>query len=88
METLRQLFLDERSGDSVPIIVIGKKSHLILKEDSVKNKFLDASVSIDWDCTYLAISAKSDTNISDVYKTVCKGLGINIKQTNLNSEKA
>lgn len=76
VETLRQLILDERSGESVPIIVIGNKSDLIIKEDNVENKVLDAIVSIDWDCTYLTTSAKCDTNISDVYKAVCKELDI------------
>ncbi|XP_052690362.1 ras-related protein Rap1-like [Crassostrea angulata] len=88
VETLRQLILDERGGESVPLIVIGNKSDLIIKEDNVENKVLDAIVSIDWDCTYLTTSAKCDTNISDVYKAVCKGLGIDVRQTNVNDEDA
>nr|XP_034312917.1 ras-related protein Rap1-like [Crassostrea gigas] len=88
VETLRQLILDERGGESVPIIVIGNKSDLIIKEDNVENKVLDAIVSIDWGCTYLTTSAKCDTNISDVYKAVCKGLGIDVRQTNVNDEDA
>uniref|UniRef100_K1RVJ1 GTP-binding protein Di-Ras1 n=1 Tax=Magallana gigas TaxID=29159 RepID=K1RVJ1_MAGGI len=80
VETLRQLILDERSGESVPIIVIANKSDSVVVKDSEENKVLDAVVSIDWDCTYLTTSAKCDTNISDVYNAVCKGLGIKVRQ--------
>ncbi|XP_034312916.2 dexamethasone-induced Ras-related protein 1-like [Magallana gigas] len=50
VETLRQLILDERSGESVPIIVIANKSDSVVVKDSEENKVLDAVVSIDWDC--------------------------------------
>lgn len=76
VETLRQLIHEERSGESVPIIVIGNKSDSVVMEDVVENTIIDAIVSIDWGCTYLTTSAKCDTNISDVYKAVCKELDI------------
>ena len=65
VETLRQLIHEEKCTESLP--VIGNKSDLVSKQDNVNNKILDAIVSIDWGCTYIMVSAKSD-----VYTAVCK----------------
>ena len=67
VETLRQLIHEEKCTESLPVIVIGNKSDPVSKQDNVNNKILDAIVSIDWGCTYITVSAKSD-----VYTAVCK----------------
>ncbi|XP_061194764.1 ras-related protein Rap-2a-like [Saccostrea echinata] len=78
IEALRQLIIEEKREEHVPIIVVGNKLDLI-HEDTIDNKVIDAIVSIDWGCTYLTASAKCDVSVSDVYRAVCKELNIVIQ---------
>lgn len=62
---LREIILSAR-GEMVPIIVVGNKSELTIRK--VHSVLADCVVSIDWEHPYYEVSAKSNHNITQIFK--------------------
>nr|ACO11526.1 GTP-binding protein Rhes precursor [Caligus rogercresseyi] len=64
---LRDLILEVKGPESVPIVVVGNKSDLETSKDIV-NECVEATVTFDWENGYVEAPAKEGRNINKIFK--------------------
>uniref|UniRef100_A0A0K2VCR5 Uncharacterized protein n=1 Tax=Lepeophtheirus salmonis TaxID=72036 RepID=A0A0K2VCR5_LEPSM len=64
---LRDLVLEVKGPDKVPIVVVGNKSDLIIA-DEIVTECVEATVNFDWESGYVEASAKEGRNINNIFR--------------------
>lgn len=67
---LRQIIVNLKQSEDVPIVLVGNKSDLVNPSDitELEQEFL--SVIESFKCVYIETSAKNNTNVSDIFKII------------------
>jgi GTPase SAR1 family protein len=67
---LRQLIVNIKGCEDVPLVLVGNKSDLVNPHDIVHMEEEFNNVLSSFKCVYIETSAKKNTNVSDIFKVI------------------
>lgn len=68
VKKLRQLIIDEKNKENIPIVIVGNKIDLVDKERAVMKETAETIAMLDWRTAYIESSAKDNDNIVQIFK--------------------